>query len=121
MRGGTPKSRATSASSTPSPQPYETPFSIYAKNCKGQRIAIGPLSHRRLSIGANCFGREAGFFPRIVFVRWGIGSWGIGDLCGLLHTEGGPEEPDYWRGYAIASVALAVILIAEVIAFLFLQ
>ncbi len=41
-------------------------------------------------------------------------------MCGLLHSDGGPEEPDYWRGYAIASVALAMILIAEVIASVFL-
>jgi hypothetical protein len=36
-------------------------------------------------------------------------------LCGLLHTDGGPEEPDYWRGYAIAGVTIAMILIAEII------
>jgi hypothetical protein len=29
--------------------------------------------------------------------------------------HGGPEEPDYWRGYAIAGIAIAVILVAEIV------
>jgi hypothetical protein len=38
----------------------------------------------------------------------------------LLHTDDRAGMSDYWRGYAIAGVTLAMIFIAEIIASIFL-
>ena len=38
-------------------------------------------------------------------------------MCGLIPSDRSPDAPDHWRGYVIAVVILAIILVGEALTF----